>query len=405
MDKSLLILGAGRGQVGLIKASKRLGYNTIVASIRGNYPGFSEADNIVYADITDKDSILKTAQMNSVCGVASSCIDLPLPAQGYVNDTLGLTGISYNSAILSTNKYLMKKALISAGVSTPKYCKITSLRELKKSLQTFDMPVMIKAVDQQGSKGVGAARTNEEAEEAYKKAMLATDLDYCILEECIEGHEFGCNAMIYKGEVIFILPAGNISVNRNIMVTVGHYMPLEFTAEVDKKINEQMTRGIHALGLDNCVVNADLMVQDGKIYILEITGRQGANALPEIISARYNIDMYEIIARLAANDMGDFDLEIFNYPREITCLAEMMISEDRGIIEDVSMDQNALGKIKGVKSVAVFKKKGDPVNYFMNPADCIGQIVVEGKDMNECKASIAEVRRCIKFRIDKSVSL
>lgn len=39
-----MVLGAGRGQVDLIKAIKSYGYYSIVASIEGNYPGFNYAN-------------------------------------------------------------------------------------------------------------------------------------------------------------------------------------------------------------------------------------------------------------------------------------------------------------------------------------------------------------------------
>lgn len=41
MKKKLLILGAGIYQVPLIETAKRMGLETIVASIPGNYPGFA----------------------------------------------------------------------------------------------------------------------------------------------------------------------------------------------------------------------------------------------------------------------------------------------------------------------------------------------------------------------------
>ena len=46
--KKILILGAGIYQVPLIKKAKEMGLYTIVASIPGNYPGFSYADKVVY---------------------------------------------------------------------------------------------------------------------------------------------------------------------------------------------------------------------------------------------------------------------------------------------------------------------------------------------------------------------
>ena len=50
------------------------------------------------------------------------------------------------------------------------------------------------------------------------------------------------------------------------------------------------------MGLDNCPVNCDLMEKDGKIYVIEITGRAGATCLPEIVSLLYDVNYYEVIA-------------------------------------------------------------------------------------------------------------
>ena len=57
--KKILILGAGIYQVPLIKKAKEMGLYTIVASIPGNYPGFSYADKVVYENTTSADAILK----------------------------------------------------------------------------------------------------------------------------------------------------------------------------------------------------------------------------------------------------------------------------------------------------------------------------------------------------------
>ena len=44
--KTIMILGAGRGQVGLYKAAKAMGHKSVAVSIKGDYPGFALADEI-----------------------------------------------------------------------------------------------------------------------------------------------------------------------------------------------------------------------------------------------------------------------------------------------------------------------------------------------------------------------
>ena len=57
--KTVLVLGAGRGQVALYKAAKEKGARTVAISIPGDYPGFEHADEIEYVDILDKEGVVE----------------------------------------------------------------------------------------------------------------------------------------------------------------------------------------------------------------------------------------------------------------------------------------------------------------------------------------------------------
>ena len=115
--KTVLVLGAGRGQVALYKAAKEIGARTVAISIPGDYPGFEHADEIEYVDILDKEGVLKAAEKHGADAVVTACVDFPVPTLGYVCEKLGLKGISYEAAVVSTNKLLMKKAFEEAGVT------------------------------------------------------------------------------------------------------------------------------------------------------------------------------------------------------------------------------------------------------------------------------------------------
>ena len=110
MKKKLLILGAGIYQVPLIEKAKRMGLETIVASIPGNYPGFALADKVVYENTVDKEAMLALAKEEQVDGICVCGTDVCVPAQGYVCDQLGLKGPSEVAAERAQDKALMKAA-------------------------------------------------------------------------------------------------------------------------------------------------------------------------------------------------------------------------------------------------------------------------------------------------------
>lgn len=297
--KKLMILGASYSQLPLIRAAKAAGIYTIAASIPGNWQGFQEADEYTYTDISDSQAVLREAKRLKIDGIVTCCMDTGVPAVGAVCEEMGLCGPSRKAAETASNKYLMKEAFAKNGVSAAKHIRVQSEEELKAALETLSFPVVVKAVDLMGSRGIFRSDTKEEALENYKKTMEATRKDYCLVEEFIEGTLFGAEAMIQNGKLVFCMADNTESYPGYVPTPVGHSVPFEKEEELGEQVREQVRKAASAVGLDNCAVNCDLIYKDHKVYVIEITGRAGATCLPEITGLYYHVDYYEAIAKLA----------------------------------------------------------------------------------------------------------
>ena len=95
---------------------------------------------------------------------------------------------------------------MAGGVRCARHICIRNREELAEALEKLDFPVVIKAVDLMGSRGIFRCDTSEQAFSFYEKTMEATGKDYCLVEEFIEGEPFGCEAMMSEGR-LFILPS------------------------------------------------------------------------------------------------------------------------------------------------------------------------------------------------------
>lgn len=394
--KKLMILGAGRGQVELIQAAKELGYTTVVASIKGNYPGFQLADEISYADISNPEQVYQAAQEFHVDGIATACLDTGIAALGYACERLGFTGLSERAARISGNKFLMKEAFQSGGVNTAGFRKIDSEQDLIDAFQILSFPLVIKAVDLQGSRGVYVVGTKEEALEAFHLAMMETRKDFCIAEEFITGEKFTAEAFVYKGEMLFCLPCGDNVFHGDTPVPVGHYVPFKEDQDVLQRACEQVQLAIKAIGLDNCAVNADLILKDdGSIFVIELTGRAGANCLREITSLHYGIEYYKMIAAMAA---GDNPLPFFKKENGCAAVAaQMVISSRCGRIKRIT-DHNKPEDF--IKEVTFFVRKGDNVEVFRNCKDCLGQVVVTANTHATAAKRIGHVLENLEIELE-----
>lgn len=305
--KKILILGAGIYQVPLIQTAKRLGLYTIVASIPGNYPGFALADKIYYENTVDYDKIIDIARTEKVDGVVTAGTDVAVITVGAVCDALGLRGLSAEAARIASNKSLMKEKYEEFGVSTARFRRIkTDDENYADKLEGLEFPLIFKSIDSSGSRGITRVDSPEEFAAARENVLANTRSDEYIVEEFIEGDEFGAQAFVQDGKVEFILPHGDYVFHGDTGVPIGHYAPFDVSSAAVKEIEIELGKAIKAMKLDNCAINADFIMKDDKAYVLEIGGRSGATCLAELTSIYYGFDYYEKILRVALGEHVDF---------------------------------------------------------------------------------------------------
>ena len=334
--------------------------------------------------------------MNHYLSVVRECLDTGISALGKTCDSLGLTGLPEKAAIMCNDKSKMKKAFMEYGVSTAQYFEISNEEELENALNKIKLPVIIKATDLQGSNGIYIAKTEKDAYDGFHAAMGLTKRSYCIVEEFIEGWEFGAQAFVYNNEVLFVMPHGDETYMSHTAVPVGHYVPLDCDEDVYKQTEIAVKSAIKALGLNNCAVNVDLILRDNKVYVIELTGRVGANCLPELVEINFGIEYYKMIAAMA---VGENPLEYWRKKNSKTTagLARMILStEESGTLEDIKytgeMDEDIL-------EITFFKKPGDQIRKFVFSADCIGQIIVKDSTLDECRAKINKIMSNIEIKL------
>lgn len=395
--KRLLIVGAGRGQIGLYKAAKEMGIHTIAGTmLDNNPPGIKMADEVCYINIAKPDEVLEKAKTLNIDGLATSCLDTGVAAIGKVCDALGLTGLTENAAIMCADKLKMKKAFMEHDVSTAKFVEIHSQLELEKALDVLGFPVIIKATDLQGSNGIYIAKTHEAAIEGFHGAMEKTKRSYVIVEQYIEGYELGAQAFVYHGDVLFVMPHGDMTFMSHTAVPVGHYVPFEGSDDIHKQAEAAVKEAVKALGLNNCAVNVDLILKDDIVYVIELTGRVGANCLPELTQINFGIEYYKMIIAMA---LGENPLELWDKRRAKTKagLAKMIFeTEKSGQLESIEYT----GKDdEDVLEVTFFRHPGDEIRVFENSNDCIGQIIVQGDTIEDCQKTLTGVLNQIEMKL------
>lgn len=393
--KKIMILGASYSLIPLIHAAQRLGCYTIAASIPGNYPGFTVADESCYCDITKPEEVLQAAERLQVDGIATCCMDVGLRSLGFAATKLGLPGPSWETVQKCTDKYKMKQAFMQAGVQTAAFFQIHNEDELKDACDRLSFPVIIKAVDQMGSRGIFRCDTREEVFARYPQTMAATGKDYCILEEFLIGTMFGVEAMIQHGKLAYFLPLGNVLHQANPPFPIGHYVPWTEGQPFEEKIRTQIERAVRALGADNCPMDFDMMLRDGEIYVIEATARAGATCIAEQVGIHFGLDYYEAIARLC---IGEPVAELFQKEKSARVPSEVRLLEasKEGIVQEIIPGTKVGGDLV---DLSFNISAGDTVRPMENGRDRIGQVIVKGDTPQTCRKFLGEVLERIQVKV------
>lgn len=379
--KKLMIMGAGTYQVPLIKTAKEMGIYTIAVSIPGKYPGFAFADEVLHINTVDSEAVLEAAKERKIDGICTAGTDVAVMTIGRVNDEMGLSGISYESAKLACDKVLMKKCYEDNHVRTARYRKVYFNEDVLQKIEGLEYPLIVKIVDSSGSRGITRVDRPADLQAAIRNAQSFTRKDYYIVEEFIVGREFGAQAFVMDGEVQFILPHGDYIFHGSTGVPAGHFAPYDLTQEQMEDCYRTTEKALRAMKLDNCACNCDFIMRDGKTYVLEIGGRSGATCLAELVSIYYGYDYYRKIIEVALGKKPDFPTDL-----HVPNASKLLMSDRDG--EIIALANRNPKNDPNLYEVVFDYTVGDQVKKFHVGPHRIGHVVTKGKTLAEATAAL-----------------
>ena len=287
--KKLLVLAAGILQVPVIKKAREMGYYVIAADGNPEAIGLPLADKAIVANITDEEVMLRIACEEKVDGVIHPCSEVSMNVMGRINDELGLSGISRETAIQATNKHLMRKAFERYGAPSPKsFCtnEVDDAWDIFIN-KFFRNTAILKPSRNSGSRGVAKISQQTEKEEfvsLFNRAINESRDQSVMIEQFIEGPEFSVEIIVWNGHVNVLTVTDKKTTEAPYFVELGHNQPSVFPLEMQAKLKDAAVAGVKALGLNNCAAHAELKLMEDKPYLMEIGARLGGDFISTVLT-------------------------------------------------------------------------------------------------------------------------
>ena len=397
VKKNILVLGAGALQIPLINRVKEKGYNPVVVSLHSDEPGMKIVEDTIIADFVDEELMLQYAKQFAVVGVVTDQTDLPVRTVAYVSEKLGLPGIGYETACLFTDKFKMREKCREIGVDTLAYQLVDSFDEAREFFKNIGKPVILKPINNQGSKGVYKATTLSELEEKYQEATRYARGEKILLEEFVTGEEElviegialdGWCENLICGDTYYFDISDVFSARQRIFPSVKRQDIVEKALSLNKKI-------IEGFGLSRGLTHGEYIISDDKVYLIEIAARgAGVYISSDIVPLMTGLDTTSFIIDIATKEKVERPQITHN--NKVVCYTAFFLPEGEvksisGVEEVVSQTYVHHNNLTLLNVGQKIKKNTDKTSRFF--------MVLEADSMQEMNDRIAFIQHTLKAKV------
>lgn len=334
--QKLLIIGAGIGQVPILKKALSRGIHTTVVSPDGDYPCLKLADDVFYCDIYERDAIVNFARKNKITAVTSDQNDLMMPTVAYVAEELHLPGNSFMQVLGYCNKTLFRENCKKADIPIPENCTISE-PVYPEAMHNISFPWIIKPEDSQSSIGITKVDQENEVIPAITLALQKSKNHRAIIEKFFVGHEVVCEGFIYHGKYYLLAFGDRQYFNlEKKMIPCQTRFPSQLPSNFLNKIvlfESSMASLIHP---DFAIVHSEYLVntETEEICVVESALRGGGVYISShLIPAATGIDVNNLLLDCVLARETDIETQLTHLTPKAS--AYICFSLPDGIIEKV----------------------------------------------------------------------
>lgn len=301
-----MVLGAGALQVPLINKVIEKGYNPVVVSLNREEPGMRMVEDTIVADFVEEELILQYARRYEIVGIVTDQTDLPVRTVAYVSEKMNLPGIGYKTACLFTDKFKMREKCREIGVKTLEYELANSLESAKSFFKNIGKDIIIKPLNNQGSKGVYKVSSLAELENKFYQAEQFSRGESLLMEEYVKGEDElviegvaldGWSENLVCGDTHYFNLPDVFSARQRIFPSVKKHAIVEQALDLNKRI-------ISGFGLTRGLTHGEYIISDGQVYLIEIAARGGGVYISsDIIPLMTGFDTTSFIVDIATNQV------------------------------------------------------------------------------------------------------
>jgi biotin carboxylase len=387
--KSLLVLGAGPAQLGLLEAARARGLHVIALDRDPSAPGFALADRRAIISTEDERGIERLARAERVDGVIAPGIDWPVGIAARVAEKLGVSHpLSPSTAGLAVSKPRQRERFEEARVPQPTWRLVSGVEE------GIPIPCVVKAPDRQGQRGLSVVEEPSALAVAIELALTESRNGSCLVEELVEGPEITVVAFSVDGRFHPLTVTDRLTADPPAFgVALAHVWPSK--ADAAGEAAEVARRAADALGIADGPTYTQLRITPRGPKVIEVAARLGGGHDAELCLVALGVDLNGLALSAAFGEQPEVDA-LLAEPR-VGGASTVFLTAEPGEVEAVDGIEEA-ESAPGVVRVRAYRRPGFTVEELRRGSDRVGAVQAVGSSREEALERARAAATLIRFK-------
>ena len=310
-NKKLLILGGSTPSIDIVKAAQEMGVHTIVADYYDvkRSPAKLVADEMWNDDIFDTDLIVRKIKEKCIDGILTGFTDSYLPQYQKLCEQTALPCYATKEVFeLTMDKARFKQLCRDNDIPViPEY----DLATFNPKIINENHKVIVKPVDNSGSRGVVLCSKPEDFQRCLDYALSFSEKKQVVIEQYMEMDSISLSYTIQDG-IVSLSTTDDRYIHKSksgSSVTQCGIYPSKYTDAYIEKIDSKMKRMYEKAGLKNGVLAVQFFTNGTEFYVMEMGHRLTGGQHYTYTMAENGISsLCQLIQFAVTGSMADFSI-------------------------------------------------------------------------------------------------
>lgn len=408
----LLVLGSTELISVIVKKAKELGVYTIVTDNRPieKAPAKQIADAYFDIDFSDINKIKQLVIEQKIDGVLTGFTDSYMGYYLSICEECGLPCYGNKRSFdVATDKSIFKEACIQSNIPVIPGITANSYDDALEFSSLIGFPLMLKPVDNSGSRGVIKCEKIDDLKCSYEYALSFSTIKQVIIEKYLDCDNIAVSYFIADGEVrlsttddrmVYKSPESGSSVS-----SYSEY-PSKYTERYISEVNDNVISMLKANGFKNGMVSLQAFVDENSFYFCEMCYRLSGGQHYFLVENQNKIDQLALLIEFAVTGSciknWNADAETPYFTEKYAMLR--VIGEPGKVIAKLEGFDTILNNDRVLKAYTS-KQVGDTVGKSGTTAQVLGNVLYRFSQSEDSKAIAEDLLGQLKIEDENGHSI